>query len=79
MLVADTVGRQSAAGLPVPEDDGVVLPDESLLRGRLKNSETLRDLEALFGHLSTKRHAELSALIQTIRAYLMMFQLAHIW
>lgn len=35
----------------------------SLLRGRLKNSETLKNLESLFGHLSEERCAKLSALI----------------
>lgn len=41
---------------------GLVLPDESLVRSWLKNSETLCSLESLFGHLSKDRCAELSAL-----------------
>ena len=47
----------------VQEDDGVTPPDESLLRGRLKNSETLRNLDTLLGQLSVERRAELSTLI----------------
>ena len=52
VVMAETVARHSAAELSGYEDDGVVSPDESLLRGRLKNSEKLGNLESLFGHLS---------------------------
>ena len=38
--------------LSVPEVDGVIQPDESLLCGRLKNSEILKNLKLLFRHLS---------------------------
>lgn len=44
----------------VQEDDGVTLPDESLLHGRLRNSETRK---SLFGHLSEGKRAELSVLM----------------
>lgn len=60
--VAAAVGS-SVIFLSVQEEDGVTPPDESLLRRRLKNSETLRDLETLFGHLSEERCAELSVLM----------------
>ena len=49
------------------DDDGVITPDESRLRGRLKNSETLGNLESSLEHLSTARSAELSALIREYR------------
>lgn len=39
-------------------------PDDPLLLGRLKNSETLRNLEVLLGHLPADKCAELSALIK---------------
>ncbi len=61
LSTAGAVGSQFSVG----EDDGVKAPDESLLRGRLKNAETLRNLESLFGHLSAERSAELSALIHS--------------
>ena len=41
VLMAETVARHSAAKLSVYEDDGVVSPDEGLLRGHLKNAESL--------------------------------------
>ncbi len=65
-LMAATVGRH----LSVQEDDRVVSPDESRLRDRLKKSETLCNLESLFGHLSKERCAELSVLINN---YLCLF------
>lgn len=46
------------------EDDGMVSPNVSLLRGGWKNSEMLGKLDSLFQHLPKERHAELSA--QTI-------------
>lgn len=33
VLVADTVGRQLSVTVSLPEDDGMVSPDKSLLRG----------------------------------------------
>ena len=68
--MAETVARHSAAKLSVYEDDGVVSPDESLLRGWLGNSETLGNLKSLFGHLSKGQYVELSALINN---YLCLF------
>ncbi len=46
------------------EDDGVAAPDDGLLRGRLKNSESLKNLILLLAHLSEEQRAQLSALIQ---------------
>ncbi len=63
VLVAGTVGRQLVVNSSVQEDDGVVPPNESLLRGHLKNSETMASLESLLGHLGKEQHAELPALI----------------
>lgn len=39
-------------------------PDDSLLYGRLKNSETLRNLDSLLLHLTESKRGELSDLIQ---------------
>ena len=63
VLVTDTVGRRSSAAEMSPlEEDGVVSPDESRLRGRLKNSESLYESKSVFGHLSSQQSAELSDL-----------------
>lgn len=61
LSAAAAVGSQFFAG----EDDGVTAPDESLLRGRLKNTETLRSLESLLGHLSAVERSELTVLIRS--------------
>ncbi len=55
----------AAAGGPLTaeEDDGVAAPDDGLLRGRLKNSESLKNLILLLAHLSEEQRAQLSALI----------------
>ena len=45
-------------------DEGVVTPDDSILQGRLKNSESLTRLEELLNHLSEPRRGELSELIR---------------
>nr|XP_046229617.1 uncharacterized protein LOC124050808 isoform X1 [Scatophagus argus] len=50
---------------PTDGDDGVLVPDETLLHGKLKNSETLGKLESLLSHLSGERCAELCALIHS--------------
>ena len=50
-------------GLSFLSQPEVIQPDESLLCGRLKNSETLKNLKVLFGHLSEAASAELFALI----------------
>lgn len=50
-LVTCTVGLVLGECL----DDAVLKPDEGLLSGRLKNSETLKSLKGLFGHLPEAR------------------------
>lgn len=45
------------------EGDGVPEPDESLLRGRLKNSESLSNLDNLLSHLPESKREELSQLL----------------
>lgn len=45
------------------KDGDVMWPDESRLGGRLKNSETLRNLQSLFCHLSSEQAGELAELI----------------
>ncbi len=47
-----------------PESDGVLEPDESLLCGWLKNSESLGNLDKLLAHLSESRRSELSVLVR---------------
>ncbi|XP_010775497.1 ubiquitin-associated protein 2-like [Notothenia coriiceps] len=61
LSAAVAVGSQFSGG----EDDGVTAPDESLLRGKLKNTETLRNLESLLGHMSAEGRSELTALIHS--------------
>lgn len=58
-----TVGSVSPDCGSVREEDGVTSPDKGLLSGRLKNSQTLTNLEKFLGHLSAEKIAELSALI----------------
>lgn len=45
------------------DGDGVPEPDESLLYGRLKNSELLRDLHKLLSHLPEPQRAEMIDLV----------------
>lgn len=45
------------------ESDGVPEPDDSLLSGRLKNSESLCNLDSLLSHLPVEQHVELVELI----------------
>ncbi len=45
------------------ESDGVPEPDESLLCGRLKNSESLCNLDKLLAHLPESKRSELAELI----------------
>ncbi len=40
-------------------------PDDSLLRGCLRNSETLQNLEALLAHLPVQKYIELADLIKS--------------
>ena len=52
------------------ESDGVPEPDDSLLCGRLKNSEFLGNLKKMLFHLADSKRAELSELMQK---YLCLF------
>ncbi|KAL1251972.1 hypothetical protein QQF64_019768 [Cirrhinus molitorella] len=45
------------------EEEGVKVLDDAVMQPRLKNSETLKDLERLLSHLSRWQRAELSQLI----------------
>ena len=45
-------------------EEGVATPDDSILQGRHKNSESLEKLDGLLGHLSESRGAELTELIR---------------
>ena len=45
------------------ETDGVPEPDDSLLSGRLKNSESLCNLQSLLSHLPEEQRVELVELI----------------
>uniref|UniRef100_UPI0037E7A689 uncharacterized protein n=1 Tax=Semicossyphus pulcher TaxID=241346 RepID=UPI0037E7A689 len=47
-----------------PEGDGVPEPDDNLLYGRLKNSESLRSLDKLLAHLSESKRRELAELVR---------------
>lgn len=62
-----SVSAVAAAGSPFSEgeDDGVTAPDDGLLRGRLSNSETLRNLPVLLAHLTGEQSSQLSALIRS--------------
>ena len=50
-------------GSVAQESDGVPEPDDSLLSGRLKNSESLCNLDALLSHLPVEQRVELVELI----------------
>lgn len=52
---------QSAFG----EGEDVAAPDDSLLRGGLKNSESLQNLVVLLAHLSFEKQTELAGLIKS--------------
>lgn len=45
------------------KNDAILEPDEGVLCGRLKNSDTLKNLSALFSHLSDAQALEFEALI----------------
>lgn len=45
--------------------ENVVAPDDSLLRGHLKNSESLQNLDVLLAHLTGEKHTELAELIKS--------------
>lgn len=57
--VSDCVHRAPAVTMEGLTQEGDGVPDESLLSGRLKNSESLCNLDTLLAHLQT----ELSELI----------------
>lgn len=50
--------------LAVAQEDSVPEPDDSLLCGRLKNSESLEKLDTLLSHLSDSQRVELSKMIR---------------
>lgn len=56
--VTDGLGQSS-----VGETEGIKVLDDAVMQHRLKNSETLKDLESLLTHLSVLQRAELSQLI----------------
>ncbi|KAL3967153.1 FMS-like tyrosine kinase 1 [Sarotherodon galilaeus] len=58
-LTACTMAQSVCGG------EDVAAPDDPVLLGRLKNSETLQNLEVLLGHLPTDKRAELSELIKS--------------
>lgn len=66
VLVVNSTEKQ----LSVTEDDGLVSPDDSVLWGRLKNPETLNNLQPQYRHFSKERRIERSALI---KEYLCLF------
>ncbi|XP_053294792.1 uncharacterized protein LOC128455141 [Pleuronectes platessa] len=71
MLVSGPVLTSSMSELVVVEEEGLdIAPDDGLLRGRLKNSETLQDLNILVGHLNVVKCDEL---IKLINSYLSLF------
>ena len=49
----------------VDYQEGVEPPDDCILQGRLKNSETLKTLEETLGHLTKARRTELAELIRS--------------
>lgn len=51
-------------GVVVPGEDGVPGPDDSALCGRLKNSESLGQLDSLLSHLSPFQRSDLVCLIK---------------
>lgn len=52
-------------------EEGIRVTDNCVLQGRLKNSESLANLDQLLGHLPESQKAEMICLI---RAYLSLFQ-----
>ena len=53
-----------ASSVAVMHEDGVPEPDDSLLCGHLKNSESLCNLDKLLSHLSESRCCELADLVR---------------
>lgn len=65
VLTSCTLGQSSLGG-----EEDVAAPDDSVLRGRLKNSETLQNLGSLLAHLSADKQSEL---IELIKSYPSLF------
>ncbi|XP_027894500.1 uncharacterized protein LOC114157600 [Xiphophorus couchianus] len=63
--VVTTVG--GLGFLSALDNDEVISPHESLLTGRLNNSDALRNLDSLFAHLSQEGVAELTAMFNEYR------------
>ena len=71
VLVSGPVLTSSMSELVLVEEEGLdIAPDDGLLRGRLKNSETLQDLNILVGYLYVVKREELTKLINS---YLSLF------
>lgn len=45
-------------------EDGLPAADPAVLQGRLKNSESLGNLQVLLGHLSASKQADIVSLIE---------------
>ncbi len=55
---------ESTSPVPLEEEiDGVSFPEDTVLLGRLKNSETFKNLHKMFAHLPESKCADLIALI----------------
>lgn len=64
VLVAGSVFDSTTCAAEVVGTEGEELvSDDALLQGRLKNSETLKDLDILVGHLDTDKGTEMIKLI----------------
>ena len=59
-LAACTVVQSAFSG-----GEDVAVPDDALLRGRLKNSETLKNLDVVLAHLTVEQRTELAKLIKS--------------
>ncbi len=57
---------ESTPPVPLQEeiDEGVSSPEDTVLLGRLKNSETLTNLHEMFAHLPESKYADLIVLIK---------------
>lgn len=58
---------ESSTSVPLEEgiDEGVSFPEDTVLLGRLKNSETLKNLHKMLAHLPESKNADLIALINS--------------
>ena len=64
---SETFSTTDSALSPVGNDSGTDELDSALVRGRLKNSETLDKLDMLLAHLPADRAKQLAELIQYIK------------